>query len=154
LGEFDVATNDGVQRVANHFFGDFAHAREIDVRLHARMAQDADAGLRDVDGLVADALEVVVDARNGEDEAKVGGHQLMEREELDDAIVDFELKLVDLIFFVKDALGELFVGVEDGVDGLVDGALGERAHPEEPFFDDVEIFFEVAFHLILGDFRG
>jgi hypothetical protein len=78
----------------------------------------------------------------------------MEREELDDAIVDFELKLVDLIFFVKDALGELFVGVEDGVDGLVDGALGERAHPEEPFFDDVEIFFEVAFHLILGDFRG
>jgi hypothetical protein len=40
------------------------------------------------------------------------------------------------------------------VDGLVDGALGERAHPEEAFFDDVEIFFEVAFHLVLGEFRG
>jgi hypothetical protein len=78
----------------------------------------------------------------------------MERENLDDAIVDFELELVDLVFFVEDALGELFVGVENAVDGLVDGALGERAHPEEAFFDDVDVFFEVAFHLILGDFRG
>ena len=149
LGELDVAADDGVQSVADHFFGDFAHAREIDVRFHARVTQDADAGLRDVDGLIADALEIVVDARNGEDEAEVGGHQLMEREKLDDAVVDFELKFVDLVFFVEDALGELFVGVEDGVDGLVDGALGERAHPEEAFFDDVEIFFEVAFHLFL-----
>jgi hypothetical protein len=78
----------------------------------------------------------------------------MEREELHDAVVDFELKLVDLAFFVEDAFGELFVGVEDAVNGLVDGALGERAHPEEAFFDDVEIFFEVAFHLILSEFRG
>jgi hypothetical protein len=155
LGEFDVAADDGVQCVANHFFSDFAHARKIDIRLHARVAQDADAGLRDVDGLIADTFEIVVDARNREDEAEVGGHQLMEREELDDAVVDFELELVDLIFFVEDALGELFVGVENGVDRLVDGALGERAHPEEPFFDDVEVFFEVAFHLILGSaFRG
>jgi hypothetical protein len=73
----------------------------------------------------------------------------MEREELDDAVVDFELELVDLVFFVEDALGELFVGVENTVDGLVDGALGERAHPEKAFFDDVEVFFEVAFHLFL-----
>ena len=149
LGELDVAADDGVQRVANHFFGDFAHAREINVRFYARVAKDADAGLRDVDGLIADALEIVVDARNSEDEAEVGGHQLMQREHLDDAVVDFELKLVDLVFFVENALGELFIGVENGMDGLVDGALGERAHPEEPFFDDVEIFFEVAFHLFL-----
>jgi hypothetical protein len=154
LGEVDVATDDGVQGVADHFFGDFAHAREIDVRFYAGMAEDADAGLGDVDGLIADALEVVVDARDSEDEAEVGGHELMEREDLNDAVVDFELKLVDLIFFVEDALGELFVGIENAVNGLMDGALGERAHPEESFFDDVEIFFEVAFHLILGEFRG
>ncbi len=135
--KFDVAADDGVESVADHFFGDFAHARKIDVRLHARVAEDAEAALGDVDGLIADALEVVVDARDGEDEAEVGGHQLMEREELDDAVVDFELELVDLVFFVEHALGELFVGVENAVDGLVDGALGERAHPEQAFFDDV-----------------
>ena len=149
LCELDVAANDGVEGVTDHFFGDFGHAREIDVGFYAWMAQDADAGLGDVDGLIADALEVVVDAGDGEDEAEVGGHQLMQREELEDAVVDFELELVDLAFFVEDALGELFVGVENAVNGLVDGPLGERAHPEEAFFDDVEVFFEVAFHLIL-----
>jgi hypothetical protein len=38
------------------------------------------------------------------------------------------------------------------VDRLVDGAFGEAAHPEEAFFDFVEVFFEVAFHLILAKF--
>jgi hypothetical protein len=28
----------------------------------------------------------------------------------------------------------------------MDGALGEAAHPQEPFFQLVQIFFEVAFH--------
>jgi hypothetical protein len=151
LGEIDIATDDSVESVADHFFGDFTHAREIDIWFNAWVTKDTHAGLRDVNGLIADALEIVVDSRDGEDEAKVGGHQLMEREKLDDTVVDFELELVDLAFFVEDALGELFVGVENGVYGLMDGALGERAHPEEPFFDDVEIFFEVAFHLVLGE---
>ena len=110
------------------------------------MAKDARGGLRDVDGLIADALEIVVDAGNGEDEAEVDGHQLMEREELHDAVVDFDLQLVDGVFFIENALGELFVGVENGVHGLMDGALGEAAHPEQALFQFVQIFFEVAFH--------
>ncbi len=87
------------------------------------------ADLRDVDGLIADAFEIVVDARNGEDKAEIDGHQLVEREQLDDAVVDFDLQFVDGVFFVEDALGELFVGFQHGVDGLMDGALGEAAHP-------------------------
>jgi hypothetical protein len=150
LGELDVAADDGVESVANHFFGDFAHARQIDIGLDARVSEDADAGLRNVNGLIADALEIVIDARNGKDEPQVSGHQLMQREKLDDTVVDFKLELIDLVFFVEDALGELFVGVKNGVNGLVDRALGERAHPEQSFFDDVEIFFEVAFHLKLS----
>jgi hypothetical protein len=59
----------------------------------------------------------------------------MEGEELNDAVVEFNLELVDGVFFVEDTLGELLVGVQDGVDGLVDGALGEAAHPEEALFE-------------------
>ena len=62
LRELDVAADDGVEGVANHFFGEFAHAREIDVRLDARVAKNAQGALSDVDGLVADALEIVIDA--------------------------------------------------------------------------------------------
>jgi hypothetical protein len=73
----------------------------------------------------------------------------MEGEELDDAVVNFELEFVDGVFFIEDALGELFIGFENGVNGLVDGAFGEAAHPEQALFQFVEISFEVAFHVFL-----
>jgi len=134
LREFDVAANDGIEGVANHLLDEFAHAREIDVRLDARVAEDAEGALGDVDGLIADALEIVIDAGDGQDEAEIGGHKLVQGEKLHDAIVDFHLELVDGVFFFEDALGELFIGFQDSVNGLVNGALREAAHPEEAFF--------------------
>ncbi len=62
------------------------------------------ADLRDVDGLVADAFEIVVDTGNGEHEAQIGSHQLVQSEELNDAIVDFELQFIDGVFFTKTRL--------------------------------------------------
>jgi len=64
LRELDVAADDGVEGIANHFLGELAHARQIDVGLDARMPEDAERALGDVDGLIADALEIVVDAGN------------------------------------------------------------------------------------------
>jgi len=58
--------------IANHFLGELAHARQIDVGLDARMPEDAERALGDVDGLIADALEIVVDAGNSQDEAEIG----------------------------------------------------------------------------------
>src|SRR6266403_4686921 len=146
LRELDVAADDGVEGIANHFLGELAHARQIDVGLDARMPEDAERALGDVDGLIADALKIVIDAGNGQDEAEIGGHELVEREKLNDAIVDFHLELVDGVFFVEDTLGELLIGVQNGVNGLVHGSFGEAAHPEQALFQLVEIFFEVAFH--------
>jgi hypothetical protein len=146
LREFDVAADDGVEGIADHLFSEFAHAREIDVGFDARVAKDAQRALGDIDGLIADALEIVIDARNGQYEAEIDSHELMQGEELHNAIVDFHLELVDGVFFRKDALGELLVGFQDGVNGLVNGAFREAAHPEQALFHLVQIFFEVAFH--------
>jgi hypothetical protein len=38
------------------------------------------------------------------------------------------------VFFGENDFGEMFFGVQDGVDGLVDRALSEAAHPEEALF--------------------
>jgi hypothetical protein len=146
LGEFNVAANDGIQRIANLLLHDFGHAGQIDVRFDARMAKDAQRTLRNVDGLIADAFEVIVNAGNGEDEAQVGGHELVKSEKLNDAVVEFELKLVDGVFFIEDPLGKLFIGIEDGVNRLMNGALGEAAHPEKALFELVQVLFEVSFH--------
>jgi hypothetical protein len=110
------------------------------------VAKDAQGSLGDVDGLIADALEIVIDAGNSQDEAEIDGHELVQREKLNDAIVDFHLELVDGVFFLEDAIGELFIGIQNGVNGLVNGAFGEAAHPEQPFFHLVYVFFKVAFH--------
>ena len=130
-GEILIGADKSVEAVANHSFGKLAHAREIDVRFHLGMAQNAHGGLRDVDGLVANAFEVAIDARNGEEEAEIGGHRLIEGQQALDALIDFDLDLVDGVFLGEDGLGEMFFGVENGVDGLMDGALGEASHPEQ-----------------------
>jgi hypothetical protein len=98
------------------------------------VAKDASGGLRDVDGLVADAFEVAVDAGNGEEEAQVRSHGLLGGQEALDALVNFDLHFVDSVFFGEDDFGEMFFGVQDGVDGLMDSALGEATHPEEALF--------------------
>jgi hypothetical protein len=146
LSELDVTTNHRIQRIPDLLLDYFGHAGQIDVGLDAGMTKDAQRTLGDVDGLIADAFKVIVDAGNGEDEAQVGGHELVESEELNNSVVDFELKFVDRVFFIKDTLGELFIGIEDGVNRLMNGALGEAAHPKEAFLELVQILFEVAFH--------
>jgi hypothetical protein len=113
------------------------------------VAEDTHSSLGDVDGLIPDALEIVIDAGNSQDEAEINGHKLVQGEKLNDAVVDFHLELVDGVFFVEDALGELLIGVQDGVNGLVHGAFGEAAHPKQALFQLVQIFFEVAFHPVL-----
>src|SRR6266852_5669287 len=117
--EVDVATHDGVQSVAHHFLDEIAHARQIHIGFHARMAQDAQRALGDIHGLVTDALEVVVDAGNRENKAKIDSHQLMQREELNDTVVNFKLQLVDGVFLLEDTLGERLIGFEHRVNSLM-----------------------------------
>jgi hypothetical protein len=146
LSEVDVAAHDSVESVADHLFSEFAHAGQVDIRLHARVAEDAQGALGDIDGLISDALQINVDARDGQGKTEIDGHELVQGKKLNDAVIDFQLELVDGVFFLEDALGEHFVGFEHRVDGLVNGTLGEAAHPEEPLFQLVYVFFEMAFH--------
>src|SRR5690348_2717010 len=139
LREFLVAADKRVEAIADHGFGEFAHARKIDVRLYLRVAHDAHGGMGDVDGLIADAFKVAIDARHGEKKAEVGSHGRLKSQGALNALVDFDLHFVDGVFLGEDGFGEALVAIENGVDGLVDGAFGEAAHPEKALFEFVEI---------------
>ena len=102
--------------------------------------------MRDVHGLVADAFQVVVDARDGQHETQVGGHQLLQGQQLHHAIVNFNLQFVDGVLFLEHRLRELFIRVQHGVDGLVHGALGQAAHPEQPLLQFFQITLKMTFH--------
>ena len=134
LGQILVATNESIEAVTHHTLGKFAHAGKINVRLDLGMADDADGRVRDVHCLIADALEVAIDAGDGEQEAQVSGHRGLKCEGALNALVDFNLHFIDGIFFSEDTFGEALVGIENGVDGLMDGAFGKAAHPEKALF--------------------
>ncbi len=60
----------------------------------------------DVDGLVADALEVGVDADDREDEAQVDGHGLLHGEQVEGHLVDLALEAVDGGLGAEDELAD------------------------------------------------
>jgi len=146
LGEFLVAADKGVEAVADHGLGEFTHARQINVRLHLWVAHDAHGGVSNVDGLIADAFEIAIDAGHGQKEAQVGSHGRLKGQGALDALVNFDLHFIDGVFLGENVLSKALVGVEKGVDGLMDGAFGKTPHPEEALLEFVEIVFEMAFH--------
>ena len=146
LSQLLVAAHESVQAVANHSFRQFAHARQIDVGFHLRMTHHAHGGLRDIHRLVADALQVAIDARNGEQKPQIGSHRSLQSKQALNALVDFDLDFVDRVFLVQDGFRQRLFCVEHGVNGLMDGALREAPHPEQPLLQLFEIVFPVAFH--------
>ena len=117
------------------------------------MAQDALRGLRNIHGLIADALEIVVDARHRQHEAQVGGHQLMQRQQLHHAVVNLHLQIVDGRLFSEHRLGQRLLRIQHGMDGLMHGALGQAAHPQQPFLQFAQINFEMSFHWPLSSLQ-
>ena len=65
--------------------------------------------LGDVHGLVADPLQVGVDLHGRRDQAQVRGHGLLQRQQLQAAVVDLDLQVVDLLVGRDDLLGLVHV---------------------------------------------
>ena len=112
--------------------------------------QVALAGLGDVDRQVADPLEVGVDLDRRDDGAQVGGHRLVQGQQLEAAVVDLDVQLVDRLV-ARRARASTSVGValDEAAHGHADALLGEAAHLEQPLLQRPELFLEVpddAFH--------
>ena len=84
--------------------------------------------LGDVHGLVADPLQVGVDLHGRRDEAQVRGHRLLQRQQLQAAVVDLDLQVVDLLVGADDQLGLVQAALDQGADRAVDALLHQRAH--------------------------
>jgi hypothetical protein len=96
--------------------------------------------------LIADPFQIVIDARYGQHKAEIRGHELLQRQQLYDAVVDLNLLLVDGVFFVEHHVSEVFIRLENCVDSLVHGAFSEAAHPEQSLFQFFEVALKMTFH--------
>ena len=70
-----------------------------------RCAMSRCARLRDVDRVIADALEIARDLDRADDEAKVARHRLLQREQLERRRLDLELHRVELAVAGDHRLG-------------------------------------------------
>jgi len=96
------------------------------------MRRVAARGLGDVDGQVADAFEVGVDLDRGDNRAQVGGHRLVQREQLEAAVVHLDVQLVDRLVAVEHAVDGRDVAADQPVHRGADALLREAAHLEQP----------------------
>ena len=67
----------------------------IDRQIHFRLADQVEHSLRDIDGLVAHALQVGIDLQHREDEAQIDRHGLLHGQQVQRQLVDFALGFVD-----------------------------------------------------------
>ena len=98
-GAVRVAFHERGQALGHHVPGDLRHRRDA---VHGRHRLRPDQGLgvsRDVDGVVAHALEVVVDLHGRHDEAEVRGQGLLQGQESrrQSSSMSISIRLIDIV---------------------------------------------------------
>ena len=78
-----------------HLERQVSHPRQIDQRFDRRVQQISLRRLADIDGEVADALQIGVDLDHRHDGSQIDRHGLVQGKERETSIVDFDLQIVD-----------------------------------------------------------
>ena len=115
-------------------------------KLDLRLADQVEHALRDVDRLVAHALQVGIDLEHRQDEAQIDRHGLLHGEQVERQFVDFALGLVDGALAGQHHLAELAVAGAIRLGGAIDGLLGQAAHAQELLFQFVQSLLKAAAH--------
>ena len=100
--------------------------------------------LRDVDGVIADALEIARDLDRADDEAEIARHRLLECEQLERGRFDLELHRVDLLVARDHGVRLVLILAEQRVDGELDERLRLLGHGEQAPIQRGELVVEVA----------
>ena len=72
---------------------------------------ERDRALRDIGGVIADALEIAGDLERGNDLAQIARHRLAQRQQAHRQALELALELVDLGVALDDAGGEIAVAL-------------------------------------------
>ena len=82
--------------------------------------------------------------RGGDNQPQVGGHGLLQSQQVDGELVDFDLDRVDAGFGAEDFFGGIAVLLRDRADAALNGGFHQRAHLEQLGFELFQFFDEVA----------
>ena len=100
--------------------------------------------LRDVDGQVADALEVGIDLDRRHDGAQVRSHGLIQREQRKTAVVDFDVQPVNRFVLDEHAIDQFEIAIDEAFDRQTDVLFSQTTHFEQPRLELFELFLEMS----------
>ncbi len=84
---------------------------------------------------IAHAFQVGVDLEGGYDQAQVGGHGLLQGQEVDGKFVDFDFYGVDAGFGAEDFFGGVAILLRDRTDAALNRGFDDGAHFEQLGFE-------------------
>ena len=100
----------------------------------------------DVHGLVADTLQVVVDSRDGQHQAQVGSHNWCRAS---NCMTRSSISICSSLIAgssLEHGSASDASRLEHRMNGLVHGALGKAAHPEQSLFQFAQFDFKMSLH--------
>ncbi len=139
-----VAAHERVERAGEHRTRLPGHLEELGLRGDQPGAEEPLGRLRDVDRVVADALQIVGDLGRGDQQAEVSRHGLLSGEQIDHSLLDLELEGVDGAITGDHAGGELAVATQQRVERAAQGILGLARHGQELGLQLRQLVVEVA----------
>jgi hypothetical protein len=146
LCEFGIGFDEGLKGFADHRGGERCKLRNVDRKVDiGEGTHFADANCN-VDGLVAYALEVSVDADDRETKAQVDGHGLLHGEKVEGQLVYLALETVDGWLGAEDQFADAEVACAVSLDGALNGLLGHACHDEKTLFEIVEALMKFDAH--------
>ena len=143
-GQVHVPLDERIERIAQHALRDRGHPRNVDEFLDRGMLQIPLSRLGDVDGQIAHAFEIGVDLDRRDDRPQVDGHRLVQGEQLEAAVVDFDVQAVDRVVADEHAFDQLQVALDEGAYGEPDAVFREATHLEQPGLQDIELVLEMS----------
>jgi hypothetical protein len=115
----------------------------LDDRRVARQVPGDLVHLRDVHGLIPDALQVQARVHDHRDQPQVRGDRSLQGEERQHPLVELEVDQVDLVVAGDHTFGSVVVVLEDGLDRALNGVAGELAESQQPQLHLLELLVEV-----------
>ena len=143
VGELAVLPHEGVEAAPDHLAGDLRHPRQVDVGLELGLLVEGQDPLGDVDGHVADPLEVAVDLDGRRDEAQIAGDGLTQGQKADALLLDLRVEPVDLGVSVDDRPGQVRLAVQQGCQDVFDRMLREGPQVEQVLLDALQLHLVV-----------
>ena len=100
--------------------------------------------LADIDGEVADALQVGVDLERRDDRSQIDRDRLIQRDEREASLVDFDLKVVDARIAANHVSQRLVVSFDEAPHRRAQALFCQPAHCQQVRLQLVELLCEMA----------